>query len=161
MADALDFTEKQTILVVDDTPENLQLVHGLLKDDYRVKVANRGEAALKIAATLPVPDLILLDIMMPEMDGYEVCKKLKADHITADIPVIFLTAKVEIEDEEKGFAVGAVDYITKPISPPILKARVRTHLMLKGARDYLKDQNASLEHELERRLRARLQKPEA
>lgn len=159
MADALDFTEKQTILAVDDTPENLQLIHGLLKDDYRLKIANRGEAALKIAATLPVPDLILLDIMMPEMDGYEVCKRLKADHITSDIPVIFLTAKVEIEDEEKGFEVGAVDYITKPISPPILKARVRTHLMLKGARDYLKDQNAYLEQELERRMRLRSQKP--
>jgi len=159
MADALDFTEKQTILAVDDTPENLQLIHGLLKDDYRLRIANRGDAALKIAATLPVPDLILLDIMMPEMDGYEVCKRLKADHITAEIPVIFLTAKVEIEDEEKGFEVGAVDYITKPISPPILKARVRTHLMLKGARDYLKDQNAYLEAELERRVRLRLQKP--
>src|SRR6185295_17018362 len=105
------------------------LIHGLLKDDYRLKMANRGEAALKIAATLPVPDLILLDIMMPEMDGYEVCKRLKAEQITSDIPVIFLTAKVEIEDEEKGFEVGAVDYITKPVSPPILKARVRTHLM--------------------------------
>ncbi len=161
MADALDFTEKQTILAVDDTPENLQLIHGLLKDDYRVKIANRGEAALKIAATLPMPDLILLDIMMPEMDGYEVCRRLKADQITAEIPVIFLTAKVEIEDEEKGFDVGAVDYIAKPISPPILKARVRTHLMLKGARDYLKDQNAYLEQELERRLRLRLQKPDA
>jgi putative two-component system response regulator len=160
MADALDFTEKQTILAVDDTPENLQLIHGLLKDDYRVKIANRGEAALKIAATLPMPDLILLDIMMPEMDGYEVCRRLKADQITAEIPVIFLTAKVEIEDEEKGFDVGAVDYIAKPISPPILKARVRTHLMLKGARDYLKDQNAYLEQELERRLRLRLQKPD-
>src|SRR5436189_4607286 len=160
MADALDFTEKQTILVVDDTPENLQLVHGLLKDDYRVKVAKRGEAALKIAATLPVPDLILLDIMMPVMEGYEVCKKLKADPVTAEIPVIFLTAKVEIEDEEQGFAVGAVDYITKPISPPILKARVRTHLMLKGARDYLKEQNIYLEQELDRRLRSRAQKPD-
>jgi putative two-component system response regulator len=159
MADALDFTEKQTILAVDDTPANLQLIHGLLKNDYQVKIANRGDVALKIAATLPVPDLILLDIMMPEMDGYEVCKRLRADHITAEIPVIFLTAKVEIEDEEKGFEVGAVDYITKPISPPILKARVRTHLMLKGARDYLKDQNAYLEQELERRLRIRLQKP--
>jgi putative two-component system response regulator len=159
MADALDFTEKQTILAVDDTPENLQLIHGLLKDDYRVKVANRGAAALKIAATLPVPDLILLDIMMPEMDGYEVCKRLKADHITEEIPVIFLTAKVEIEAEEKGFEMGAVDYITKPISPPILKARVRTHLLLKGARDYLKDQNVYLEAELERRLKLRLQKP--
>jgi putative two-component system response regulator len=158
MADALDFTEKQTILVVDDRPENLQLIQGLLKDDYRIKVANSGEAALKIASTLPRPDLILLDIMMPEMDGYEVCKRLKADQFTSGIPVIFLTAKVEIEDEERGFEVGAVDYITKPVSPPILKARVRTHLMLKGAYDYLKDKNAYLEQELERRLRLRLQK---
>ena len=106
-------------------------------------------------------DLVLMDCSMPEMDGYEVCRRLKADQITAEIPVIFLTAKVEIEDEEKGFDVGAVDYIAKPISPPILKARVRTHLMLKGARDYLKDQNAYLEQELERRLRLRLQKPDA
>ena len=156
MADALDFTENQTILVVDDTPENLQLIHGLLKNDYRIKVASRGEVALKIASTLPLPDLILLDIMMPEMDGYEVCRRLKADSMTAEIPVIFLTAKSEVEDEEKGFASGCVDYITKPVSPPILRARVRTHLLLKGARDYLKDKNAYLEEELERRLRQRL-----
>jgi putative two-component system response regulator len=155
MADALDFTEKPTLLVVDDTPDNLTLMNGLLKDVYRVKVANNGERALKIASTLPLPDLILLDIMMPNMDGYEVCRRLKADPMTADIPVIFLTAKAEVEDEQKGFDVGCVDYITKPISPPIVLARVKTHLLLKGARDFLKDQNAYLEEEVERRVRAR------
>jgi putative two-component system response regulator len=151
MADALDFTEKQSILVVDDTPDNLTLMTGLLKDEYRTKVANNGERALKVAATLPHPDLILLDIMMPGMDGYEVCQRLKADPATAEIPVIFLTAKTEVEDEQKGFDVGCVDYVTKPISPPIVLARVKTHLLLKSARDFLKDQNAYLEAEVERR----------
>ena len=155
MANALDFTAKQTLLVVDDGPDNLALMNGLLKDLYRVRVANSGGRALKIASTLPLPDLILLDIMMPNMDGYEVCRRLKADPVTADIPVIFLTAKAEVEDEQKGFDVGCVDYITKPISPPIVLARVKTHLLLKGARDFLKDQNAYLEEEVERRVRAR------
>jgi len=123
MADVLDFTEKQTILAVDDTPEMLQVIHGLLMDDYRVQVANSGDGALRIALTPPVPDLILLDVSMPEMDGYEVCKRLKNNQITAHIPVIFLTARTDLEDEEKGFDAGAVDYITKPISPSLLKAR--------------------------------------
>src|SRR5262245_8944406 len=131
MANALDFQTKQTILVVDDTPENLQLMNGLLRDDYQVKVANNGERGLRVASTLPLPDLILLDIMMPGIDGYEVCRRLKVEPLTADIPVIFLTAKVEVEDEQKGFDTGCVDYITKPISPPIVMARVRTHLLLK------------------------------
>jgi putative two-component system response regulator len=155
MADALDFTEKPAILVVDDTAENLQLMNGLLSKDYKVKVANSGERALKIASTLPVPDLILLDILMPGMDGYEVCRRLRADPVTADIPVIFLTARADVEDEEKGFEVGCVDFISKPVSPPIVKARVKTHLMLKSARDFLKEQNAYLEAEVERRVRAR------
>ncbi len=147
----LDFTQKQTILIVDDTPDNLTLMNGLLKDIYRTKVANNGERALAIAATLPQPELILLDIMMPGIDGYEVCRRLKADARTRDIPVIFLTAKTEVEDEQKGFDVGCVDYITKPISPPIVLARVKTHLLLSSARDFLKDQNAFLESEVERR----------
>ncbi|MGE0875456.1 MAG: two-component system response regulator [Burkholderiales bacterium] len=151
MADALDFVEKRSILVVDDTPENLQLMNGLLKDDYKVKVANGGERALKLAAQLPRPDLILLDIMMPEMDGYEVCRRLKADEATADIPVIFLTAKTQVEDEQMGFDTGCVDYITKPVSPPILMARVKTHLTLKEAADFLRDKNAYLEAEVQRR----------
>jgi putative two-component system response regulator len=153
MTDALDFTEKQTVLIVDDTPDNLALMTGVLKDTYKTKVANNGERALRVAATLPLPDLILLDIMMPGIDGYEVCSRLKADPLTADIPVIFLTAKAEIEDEQKGFDVGCVDYITKPISPPIVLARVKTHLLLKSARDFLKDQNAFLEEEVARRTR--------
>jgi putative two-component system response regulator len=150
MSDALNFTEKHSILIVDDTAENLTLMNGLLKDDYRTKIANNGERALKIAAESP-PDLVLLDIMMPGMDGYEVCRRLKSDARTRHIPVIFLTAKVEIEDEQKGFDVGAVDYITKPISPPIVLARVQTQLTLKAAADFLRDKNKYLEDEVARR----------
>ncbi|MBX3649958.1 MAG: two-component system response regulator [Burkholderiales bacterium] len=153
MADALDFTEKPSVLIVDDTPENLTLMNGLLKDVYRTRVANNGERALKLAATDPLPDIILLDIMMPGIDGYEVCRRLKADPLTADIPVIFLTAKTQIEDEQAGFDVGCVDYITKPISPPIVMARVKTQLILKHARDFLRDQNAFLESEVQKRTR--------
>ena len=153
MADALDFTEKQSILIVDDTPDNLTLMTGLLKDTYKTRVANNGERALTLAAMLPCPDLILLDIMMPGIDGYEVCQRLKADTATAEIPIIFLTAKTEVEDEQKGFDAGCVDYITKPISPPIVLARVKTHLLLKSARDFLKDQNAFLEAEVARRVK--------
>ena len=121
---------KPTILVVDDTPANLQLMSGLLQDDYKVKAATSGEKALKIAFTDPQPDLILLDIMMPEMDGYEVCKQLKADEKTNQIPIIFLTAKAETQDEALGLSLGAVDYITKPVSPPIAMARIKTHIEL-------------------------------
>jgi adenylate cyclase len=122
--------EKPTILIVDDTPANLSLLSDALKSDYHVKVALHGEKALKIAFSGAPPDLILLDIMMPDMDGYEVCSLLKANQATRGIPVIFVTAKSEIEDETRGLALGAVDYITKPISPPIVKARVKTHLTL-------------------------------
>ncbi len=148
-----DAEHKPTVLAVDDTPDNLSLLSGLLKDSYRVKVANSGEKALKIAASDSPPDLILLDIMMPEMDGYEVCSRLKADERTRDIPVIFLTAKVEVADETHGLELGAVDYITKPISPPIVLARVRNHLDLKAARDFLKDRNVFLEEEVRKRTR--------
>ncbi|MDP3521641.1 MAG: two-component system response regulator [Hydrogenophaga sp.] len=140
-----------TILVVDDTPENLELMSGLLKDQYRVRVANNGERALKLAAAHPAPDLVLLDVMMPGIDGYEVCRRLKADPATAGTPVIFLTAKAEIEDERQGLALGAVDYITKPISPPIVLARIKTHLELKAAADLLRNQNTVLEAEVQRR----------
>ena len=133
--------EKPTILVVDDTPDNLTLMQALLKDLYKVKGANNGEKALKIAAAENPPDLILLDIMMPGIDGYEVCRRLKADPATRDIPVIFLTAKTEVEDEKKGFELGAVDYITKPVSPPIVMARVHTQLTLKASADFLRDKN--------------------
>ena len=130
--------EKQTVLIVDDTPDNLSLITSLLKDSYRVKIATNGNKALQIVFSNEPPDLILLDIMMPEMDGYEVCRHLKSDSQTAEIPVIFLTAKSEIEDELRGFELGAVDFITKPISPPIVLARVRTHLRLKRMIEYLK-----------------------
>jgi len=136
--------EKQTILIVDDTPENLAMVSSMLSDRYKIKIATTGKKALQIAYSQDPPDLILLDIMMPEMDGYEVCRQLKNDSQVADIPVIFLTAKSDVEDEMKGFELGAVDYITKPVSPPIVLARVRTHLQLKRVNDYLNnklDQN--------------------
>ncbi|MCX7173050.1 MAG: two-component system response regulator [Proteobacteria bacterium] len=151
--DPLDFTDKATVLVVDDTPDNLSLMSGLLKDDYKVKVANNGEKALKIAAAENPPDLILLDIMMPGMDGYEVCKHLKDDPKTRDIPVIFLTAKAAVEDEKMGLELGAVDYITKPISPPIVMARVKTQLTLKASADFLRDKNQYLESEVDKRTR--------
>jgi chemotaxis protein methyltransferase CheR len=149
--EGLDLTERATILVVDDTPENLTLISSLLKDDYKVKVANGGEKALKIARSESPPNLVLLDIMMPGMDGYEVCRRLKLDEMTMNIPVIFLTAKSEVEDEKKGLELGAVDYITKPISPPIVKARVKNHLALKAMADSLRDQNSLLELEVSRR----------
>ena len=146
-------SEKATVLVVDDTPDNLALMSALLKDRYKVKVANDGPRALRIAAGERPPDLILLDIMMPGMDGYEVCRRLKAAPATREIPVIFLTARAGTEDEESGFALGAVDYITKPISPPIVLARVETQLRLKASADFLRDQNAFLEQEVARRTR--------
>jgi len=130
-------SDKQTILVVDDTPENIDILAGILKEFYRVKVALNGEKALKVAISSTPPDLILLDVMMPEMDGYEVCRQLKENDITKNIPVIFVTAKSEIEDETKGFACGAVDYITKPISPPIVIARVKTQFALRNTQSEL------------------------
>ena len=143
--------DRNVILVVDDSPDNIKLMSGLLRDFYRVKVATNGSAALRIAQSDPHPDLILLDIMMPEMDGYDVCRRLKAEDGTRDIPVIFLTAKAGIDDEQRGLDLGAVDYITKPISPPIVLARLRTHLALKASADFLRDKNAFLEKEVARR----------
>lgn len=153
MESALEGVMKPTILVVDDTPDNLSLMMELLKDDYKVKLANGGERALKLAAMQPPPDLILLDIMMPGMDGYEVCQSLKAMPLTKDIPVVFLTAKSEVEDEKRGLEMGAVDYITKPISPPIVLARVKIHLALKAHADFLRDKNDFLEAEVSKRTR--------
>ncbi len=143
--------EKATILAVDDTPDNLLLITGLLKNDYHVRVANGGQRAIKIAQSENPPDIILLDIMMPDVDGYEVCRVLKSDKRTSAIPIIFLTAKTEVEDETRGLELGAVDYITKPISPPIVLARVKTHLALKRMQDFLRDQNAFLESEVKKR----------
>ncbi|WP_199534719.1 response regulator [Rhodoferax lacus] len=145
--------EKPTILVVDDTPENLSLMMELLKDAYTVQLANSGERALKLAARVPHPDLILLDIMMPAMDGYEVCQRLKSYPPTRDIPVVFLTAKAEVADEKKGLEAGGVDYITKPISAPIVLARIKIHLALKAHADFLRDKSDFLEAEVSKRTR--------
>jgi putative two-component system response regulator len=122
--------EKKSVLVVDDTQESIDILKGILSDRYAVKVATNGRLALKVAFSPKPPDLILLDVMMPEMDGYEVCRLLKADDRTRNIPVIFVTAKSEVEDEEYGFTLGAADYIAKPVSASIVQARVKTHLEL-------------------------------
>lgn len=124
---------RSTILAVDDTPDNLKIIGQLLKDDYRIKVANGGQKALAIVAAEDLPDLILLDIMMPGMDGYQVCQRLKANPATADIPVIFLTSKTDATDEAEGFNLGAVDYIHKPFDPVILSARIKTQIALRQA----------------------------
>jgi len=137
--------DRPTILIVDDTPDNIMLLSRLLKDRYNTKVANNGSLALQIAQATPGLDLILLDVMMPGLDGYETCRQLKANPVTADIPVIFLTAKSQVEDEALGLALGAVDYIAKPVSPPILFARVATQLTLLDARRQLKEHNDNLE----------------
>lgn len=134
---------RKTVLVVDDTPENLDILSEVLRDTYQVKVATRGQRAMEIVRRTP-PDLILLDIMMPEMDGFEVCHRLKKDYTTRHIPVIFATASIDPRDELRGLELGAVDYITKPFSPPVVLARVRTHLALY-------DQNQELERKVRHR----------
>jgi sigma-B regulation protein RsbU (phosphoserine phosphatase) len=142
-------SEKKMILVVDDVPVNLQVVSAILKDDFKVRIATSGAKALDLVKIEPHPDLILLDVTMPEMDGYEVCGILKATPEVKDIPVIFLTGKTETEDETKGFEVGAVDYIHKPFSPAVVKARVHTHLVLREARQQLARQLLDINNELE------------
>ena len=144
---------RPTVLVVDDTPENLQLMHGLLREQYRVRLATSGEIALALAVTEPQPDLILLDIMMPGLNGFEVCRRLKAHPRACDIPVIFLTAMDQDVDQEEGFRCGCVDYITKPIAPPLVLARVATHIALKRANDQLAATNVNLQQEVERQTR--------
>jgi class 3 adenylate cyclase len=131
--------KKNTVLIVDDAPENIDLLDSFLNPDYNIKVALNGEKALKIAGSESPPDIILLDIEMPGMDGYEVCRCLKADPKTRDIPIIFVTAKSDESDETKGLEIGAVDYITKPFSPSIVLARVKTHLTLKLMRQKIQD----------------------
>ena len=141
--------EQKLILVVDDTPVNISVITGALKDTYRTKVATSGAKALSIAGADEKPDLILLDVMMPEMDGYEVCRRLKTDPVTREIPVIFLTAQTEAEDETRGFQVGAVDYVHKPFSSAVVKARVHTHLVLRETREKLAQQLLAIQKELE------------
>ncbi|VEB43171.1 Stalked cell differentiation-controlling protein [Chromobacterium violaceum] len=144
---------RQTVLLVDDSPESLTQMYGLLKADYRTLIANGGERALQIVEGDALPDLVLLDVMMPGLGGLEVCRRLKADPRTESIPVIFLTAMSELEDEQAGFDAGAADYIVKPVSPPIMMARVRTHLRAKAVADFLEDKAAFLQTEVERRTR--------
>ena len=134
---------------MDDDAENIQVVHSILKDKYKIRVATNGVKALELAMTEPFPDLILLDVMMPHMDGYQACSLLKADPKTREIPVIFLTGKTNVTDEARGFEVGAVDYIHKPFSPPIVTARVRTHLMLRDAHATVAAQLLAINGELE------------
>jgi len=144
--------QKPVALIVDDTPGNILLLNGILKREYRIRTAADGAKALEEARSFP-PDIILMDAMMPVMDGYEACRRLKEDRALKDIPVLFLTACSSEADEQRGFALGAADYIARPVSPPILLARMRTHLALKQSRDFLKDQNQYLEAEVLRRTR--------
>jgi serine phosphatase RsbU (regulator of sigma subunit) len=140
---------QKLILIVDDTPTNLGVISGALTDTYKTKVATNGQKALALASADEKPDLILLDVVMPEMDGYEVCTRLKADPATREIPVIFLTGQTSVEDETRGFSVGGVDYVHKPFSPAIVKARVQSHILLREARAQLAKQLNVLNAELE------------
>ena len=141
--------QKKTVLLVDDAPANIQIVNSILKDIYKIRIATSGAKALELAKVTPPPDLILLDVMMPEMDGYEVCTQLKLRSETRDIPVIFLTGQTNVDEETRGFDVGAVDYIHKPFSPAVVKARVQTHLVLRGIREQLAQQLLTIQNELE------------
>lgn len=144
---------RQTILIVDDTAENLSLLGELLRGDYTVRAANSGARALALAARAPHPDLIVLDVMMPGLSGFDVMQRLQQSPQTRDIPVIFATALDSREDEGRGLSLGAVDYITKPLHPPVLLARVRAHLEQKRARDRLRQDNERLGDEVVRRKR--------
>jgi len=143
---------KATLLIVDDIPENIAVLGGILSSDFRILVANSGLRALELANSADQPDLILLDVMMPEMDGYQVLTRLRENCQTFNIPVIFVTAMDSTDNEQRGFDLGAVDYISKPICPSVVLARVKTHLELKIARDCLKHQNILLEAEIAKRL---------
>lgn len=142
----VDLRQRQTVLIADDVPENIELLASTLEDEYDIKVASNGEKVLKIVYSDAPPDLLLLDVMMPGLSGHEVCRRIKANPDRRKIPVIFVTAMSTIEDEELGLRIGAVDYITKPISPPVVRARVRTHLALY-------DQSRELERMVHQRTR--------
>ncbi len=140
---------KKLLLVVDDEPANIRLANSILKDEYNIRTATSGVNALGEAQSAPKPDLILLDVSMSGMDGYEVCRKLKSMPATCDIPVIFLTGRTDYEDETEGFGAGAVDYIHKPFSDAVVKARVKTHILLREAREQLSRQLSAVHQELE------------
>ena len=152
MGSLMEATSQKTVLVVDDSAENLHVLRALLRPFYQVLASTSGEGCLRIANSAPGPDLMLLDVMMPVMDGYTVLARLRESPATKDIPVLFLTAKTGEQDEEHGLALGAADYITKPIKPAVVLARVRTQLEARQARDWLKNQNAFLEAEVARRM---------
>ena len=143
--------QRKTILIVDDSLDDITFMSSILKDLYRIEAATNMEKALQIAFSEAPPDLILIDIMMPEKVGYNMCRYFKSIPETSDIPVIFLTSKSDAEEEKMGFELGAVDYITEPVSPPVFLARINTHLQLKSARDFLKDKAEYLEQEVLRR----------
>jgi CheY-like chemotaxis protein len=138
---------RQKILIIDDTPANIQILHAVLGDAYNTFFATNGRDGIAMARK-ELPDLILLDIMMPGMDGYAVCAELKGDPLTGPIPIIFITAMSTVEDETKGLELGAIDYITKPFSPPIVNARVKNHLELKRHRDLLEEATIELEKKI-------------
>ncbi|MBN1697136.1 MAG: two-component system response regulator [Spirochaetales bacterium] len=142
---------KHRILIVDDDSANIAILTNILKSDYIINFSLSGKKALDIIGSKVNPDLILLDIVMPEMDGYDVCAKLKENKETRDIPIIFITSKTETEDETKGFEYGAVDFLTKPVNPAVVKARVKTHIELKTSRERLKNQNQILEQKVKER----------
>ena len=154
-----------SVLVVDDVPANIDVTVNTLKHDYKVLIAIRGQHALDIAVSDHAPDLILLDIMMPEIDGLEVCRRLKSDERSRDIPIIFLTAMGENDDIVRGLELGAVDYVTKPVNQEVLKARVKTHLQLRDAQKRLQrdielvQENADLREDVERITRHDLKNP--
>ena len=128
---------KPIVLITDDVAANIQILAEALKADYRIRIASCGEDALRLAQLSPQPDLVLLDVMMPEMDGYEVCRRLKNEEATKNIPIIFVTARDDVQDEEKGLRLGAVDYIVKPYHLPVVRARVHNHVVLKQKTDLL------------------------
>lgn len=144
---------KPTVLIVDDMPDNIALVNEILKGKYRVLAATNGKRALEISQKT-IPDIILMDVMMPEMDGYETCSLIREKDLLKDIPILFLTAKSDDEDEKRGLSLGASDYIIKPVSPSILTARIKTHLELKRSKDALIKQNRFLDSEVQRRIKS-------
>lgn len=146
------------ILIVDDQPENLLILEDLLMTDYQVQVANRGQTALDYLESGGRADLILLDVLMPDMDGFETCRRLKENPVWRDIPVLFLTSLSDADDESHGLSLGAEDFIHKPISPPVVLARVRTQLKLAQARHLIRDRNAELEYLVAERTRELLSK---
>ena len=143
---------KSTVLVVDDVSENIDVLIGILEINYTVKFALDGDTAIEVASKEPQPDIILLDVMMPGLNGYEVCEKLKLDPVTAEIPVIFVTALDDLKNEVRGFEVGGVDYITKPVVPEIVSARVKTHIEFKKVKQKLAEYMQKLEAMLDNKL---------